>query len=268
MVIVIIGGGYLGQLLHTLIPQARVLDWRPTAPAEPARSFGPQYLWWPIRGLPCEEFNVITHVDGKPASPESIRDYKVKVGKEQDHSDWRTQFRTMMKGYEVQLPKPNIEYNQMATEINRMLRTLNLRSGEVIRYDWLISTIPLPALMDLCKMTKPEFESRPIYVTVRPVNPLSYLYVNYCSDPNDPIYRRTNRNGMMHSESLHPLDSGSRVHRLVPGKIYKNRDVSSIRAELMVAKILTVGRYGAWDPEQLAHETYREVEQWKQVVLG
>jgi hypothetical protein len=270
MNIVIIGGGYLGQLLHTLLPMARVLDWRTTPPKEAARSFGPQYLWTPILSLPCERFQVITYVDDRPATPEAVKRYKEKVGKELDQSDWRMQFRTQMDGFEAKLPEPRIEYGMRVTRIDRGEKYLYMSSGETIAYDWIISTIPLPNLLQLCGMTVPKddpFTNRPIYVWTDITTPLSYLFVNYVSDPSTPVYRVTIRNGRKHSESLVPITFPDRVtNKLLPGKIYPHSLTSLYRAELMQARILTVGRYGAWDPEELAHETYAHVRDWKDTV--
>jgi hypothetical protein len=144
-------------------------------------------------------------------------------------------------------------------------------NGEVIKYDWLISTIPLPSLLSLAGMSTDElnpFESRPIYLWTRPHVQLSYLYVNYISDNRTPVYRQTTRDGRMHFESLEPVmpDDGVKVHRLLPGKIYSNSLTAVYRAELRMQHVLTVGRYGAWNPDELAHETYFEVQSWLQLV--
>jgi len=267
--IVIIGGGYLGQLLHTLLPTARVFDWRTTAPAAESRAFGPQYLWTPIYGLPFNSFQVVTTVDGKDATPESILAYKKKVGKEQDQSDWRSQFRSVMAGYDVQLPPARVEYGMRIIGINLIARTIHLASGVVEPYDWIISTIPLPALWAMTGKSLPEepLESRPIYVWTEEAEMLSYMQVNYVSDPTNPVYRITIRQGKRFFESLEPLTlpigSERQVHRLMPGKIYSHNQTGPMRAELLQARVMTVGRYGAWNPEELAHETYAEVRDWK-----
>jgi hypothetical protein len=260
--IVIIGGGYLGQLLHTLLPEARVFDWRPRAPEVSERSYGPQYLWTPIPKLPCVEFPVVTQVDGRDATDEAILAYKRKVGKEQDKSDWRSQFRPVMRGFDATLPAPRVEYGMRVDKINLLSRQLHV-NGEVLPYDWLVSTIPLPAILGLCGKTIPKdnpFESRAIYVTQMPAEAKSYMNVNYISDPTTPVYRVTIRSGVQFTESLEPIANS---HRLIPGKIYKHNLSPTYRAELFQARVMTVGRYGAWNPEELAHETYANVRDWK-----
>lgn len=264
MTILILGGGYLGQLLHTLLPSARVLDWRTNAPTTSARSFGPQYLWTPVGELPTRSFHVITAVDDMPATPESVLAYKHKVGKAQDASDWQVQFRHITTGYEAELPPPRVEYGQRVTAVDRSGRRLLTVKGEWLDYDWLISTIPLPALCELCKTFVPSLQSRPIYVWTRPTEPRSYLYVNYISAPSTPVYRVTTRDGLTHSESLDPVETADvKVHRLLPGKIYAHDLVPEVLDRMELSNILPVGRYGAWDPEQLAHQTYAQVAVWK-----
>lgn len=266
MNILIIGGGFLGQLLHTLLPEARVLDWRAQPPAHLARAFGAQYLWEPVPNLPCQAFHVVTYVDGKPATPDSIKAYKLKVGKVQDGADWRSQFRAVMPGYTVTLPPARVEYGMRVQTVDLANQRVHLSTAITLPYDWLISTIPLPALMDLCALPKPSdpFEHRPIYAWTRPGPEGPQWEVNYVSDPGNPVYRTTLRAGEIHSESLIPVEAVTPVHRLIPGKIYRHSAVPLVRAQLQMQHVMTVGRYGAWDPEQLAHETYREIREWKE----
>lgn len=264
--IVIIGGGYLGQLIQFMLPEARCLDWR-TAAGPSSRGFGAQYLWSPIPGLEHRTFPVITHVDGRNASEPSILAYKKKVGKEQDASDWRPQFAPTMQGYEiVTMPPDRVEYGMRVDRINRDAHTMRMANGEVIQYDWVISTIPLPSLIDLCGLSQPAdvFESRPIFVGIDPKEypETSYWRVNYIADPASAIYRETFRDGHRHVESLQGMHDMEMV-RLLPGKIYKHSQTSLYRAELMTERILTVGRYGSWNPEELAHETLSQMRDWK-----
>jgi hypothetical protein len=81
MNIVVIGGGFVGQLVQLAIPEARILDWRKAAPANHLETrMGPQYLWEPIPGVPSESFAVTTLVDSEPPTPERILAYKKKIG--------------------------------------------------------------------------------------------------------------------------------------------------------------------------------------------
>jgi hypothetical protein len=62
------------------------------------------------------------------------------------------------------------------------------------------------------------------------------------------------------------LIGNGRAKRILPGKIYANSETATVRAGLLMHDVLTVGRFGSWNPEQLAHETYEEVAQWKQII--
>lgn len=264
MNVVIIGGGFIGQLIHTLLPKARVLDWRPSPPdpTKQSRMYGPQYLWEPIDGLPCRKFDVVTHVDGRAAVDEAVLAYKRKVGKEQDAGDWRTQFRTHMDGWSVDLPPSRVEYNRRVARIARLEHRLVMADGEVLPYDYLITTIPMYSTLAMAGFPAAEsaFKWRPIYMTVQPAfTAPGRMMVNYISSPSTAVYRETYRDNALHVEALEPLDEGKdgRALKMVPGKIYAHS--GTVEGELVLRQygIYPFGRYAAWHPDELAHETYR-----------
>ena len=263
--VIIIGGGFNGQLLHTLFPLARVFDWRPAPPdisAQP-RQFGPQYLWEPIDGLRCAEISVTTHVDGEPASDAAVLAYKRKVGKEQDAGDWRSQFQVTMRGWNVLLPPSRVEYGRRITSIDRVSQKLVLANERTeVPYDVLISTIPLYALVSLAGIPEPEdkLQFRPIYVSSSSALPNDGMYVNYISDPETPIYRVTWRDAAMHKESL--LSTNGVTIKITPGKIYNHPAVPELRAQLAHYGIKTFGRFASWNPDELAHETFRQAREF------
>jgi hypothetical protein len=262
--VIIIGGGFNGQLLHTLFPRARVFDWRPAPPdlkAQP-RQFGPQYLWEAIPGLRCTQFTVTTHVDGLPGTDESIRAYKRKVGKEQDAGDWRSQFKETMCGFYPTLPPSRVEYGRRITAIDRVSRKLSMAGGEEVAYDLLISTIPLYALLSLAGVPEPsdKLQFKPIYVSSEPALPLDGMYVNYISAEDTPIYRVTWRDGAMHQESLTAAE-GVTI-KITPGKIYPHDSVPETLQLLYAYGIKTFGRFASWNPDELAHETFRQAREF------
>lgn len=265
--IIIIGGGFNGQLLHTLFPDARVFDWRPAPPdinAQP-RQFGPQYLWEPLPGLEsaCESFPVVTHVDGRMATDDSVLAYKRKVGKEQDAGDWRTQFQASMTGWSVRLPASRVEYGRRIVSIDRVSRKLSMAGGDEVPYDLLVSTIPLYALLSLAGIPRPDgdLQFKPIYVASEPWSPVHGMYVNYISDPETPIYRVTYRDAARHRESLVATDTVA--IKITPGKIYNHGLVPTLLSMLKAYGIFTFGRFASWHPDELAHETFRQAHKWK-----
>lgn len=266
--LIIIGGGFNGQLLHTLFHRARVFDWRPSPPdvAAQPRQFGPQYLWEPVDGLPCSAFTVTTHVDGKPATDDAVRAYKRKVGKEQDAGDWRAQFQPTMQGWSTVLPPSRVEYGRRIVSIDRVSRKLVMANGEDVFYDLLVSTIPLYSLLSLAGLPEPDTKLtfRPIYVASAPdpAAPLGDgMYVNYISDPDTPIYRETLRDSARHRESLHATD-GVTI-KITPGKIYGHPTVPHLLSVLWSYGIKTFGRFASWSPDELAHETFRQAQSFK-----
>jgi hypothetical protein len=264
----IIGGGFLGQMIQYLFwPKARVFDWRSHAPSILSRKLGPQYLWEPIPELPCKTFMVQTTVDGKEATEASIRAYKEKVGKEQDGADWRAQFRPWMRGYEcAYMPHVPVEYGQRIVALNFIDRQIRMMTGECYRYDYLISTIPLPALLTLGGYkTNVPFQFRRIYIHRAVIGLPSAdtnFHVNYISFPHSPVYRQTIRDGQIFTESLEPLPQPDTTV-FAPGKIYAHPDAENIVADLRDARVLCFGRYAAWRPDELAHETFQHIRDYQ-----
>jgi len=258
MRIVIIGGGFMGQLLQVLLPRARVLDWQSKAPAVQNRTLGAQYLWEPVPEVECRQFDVLTTIDGEDATFSKIMAYKKKVGKEQDAADWRSQFEPRMPGFEItKMPPPRVEYGMRVAGINHHSKMLYMSNRLEIRYDIVLSTVPLPFMAGLAGF---QFnpQSRPIYVQTTQAEDVGpNWYVNYNAGP-DPVYRTTHRDGLMHHEALDPVKSSEDSWRkIIPGKIYRDVTASSVRDMLAARDIYTFGRFASWEPEELAHETMR-----------
>lgn len=268
--IIIIGGGFIGQLIkHLFWPRARIFDWKAHAPSILARSLGPQYLWEPIPELPCRTFMVHTMVDGKDATELSIRAYKDKVGKTQDGSDWRAQFRPWMPGYDCVVPRVEVEYGKRILRLDISAHRFFLLDGSAQTYDWLISTIPLPSLLTMMGSGKlfhgyDTFKFRRIYIQ-RSVIGLPGasrdMQVNYISMAT-PVYRQTIREGQIFTESLDPLP-GPDVTSLMPGKIYPHGHAAGLVHDLRECNVLCFGRYATWSPDELAHETLRHAREYQ-----
>ena len=127
-------------------------------------------------------------------------------------------------------------------------------------YDVLVSTIPLYALLSLAGVPEPsdKLQFKPIYVSSSSALPMGGMYVNYISSPDTPVYRVTWRDAAMHQESLQSTD-GVTI-KITPGKIYAHPAVPSVRHLLAAYGIWTFGRFASWNPDELAHETYRQAK--------
>lgn len=279
--IAILGGGITGQLVHYQLPDSEVFDWHKDGRAAYlTRSYGANYLWKPLDGFPCRHFRVITHVDGTPATLESVHAYKTKIGKLNDVAGWERQFRPEMDGYDfLSLPMPRcIHYDHRVTEIHAADQVMkfapshNGEGREPLRYDVLISTIPLYSLLSLMGRREPEGRLRfkPIYFKVSPRPPdapfpREVMYVNYISSMTVPIYRYCDRFGERHYESIVSFN-GAGLRRLSPGKIYPHPAVPDVLADLAEHNIFTFGRYASWHPDELVHETWEAITEWKENV--
>jgi hypothetical protein len=285
--ILVIGGGITGRLAGHVITDAQIFDWGPpprTAGSGLTRSFGTNYLWEPIGGLECRSFQVITEVDGQEANEDSVARYKAKIGKGYDMA-WGDQFLNVSVGYDlVQQPDVQVQYNKRAVSINPDKRRVVWGDGRVTPYDVLLSTIPLYALIGLLREhvlgetllrnIGSAFKFDPIFVRVspRPLDakyPPETVYVNYLSDPRVPAYRICDRDGSRHYESL----TGGGViptKKIVPGKIHPidRASLESAHTALSSYGIRCFGRFAAWNPNELVHQTYHQILNFYKEVLA
>jgi hypothetical protein len=270
--ILVLGGGPVGQLFKWAVPSSEVFEALPAPTNSTTRSWGANYLWKPIPGIECRQFPVITHIDGEIALNSSIRAYKAKVGKaDESNLDWNAQFQFESIGYEMVRP-PEVEVN-WACRVDRIdirRQTVQFSQRSVIEYyDVLISTLPIYTLLTLCGFPRDSepWRFNPIYVRViqRPPDaryPIDHMYVNYISDPNESVYRVTDRDGQRHFEDLKPTQWDAK--KLAPGKIHPHSSTDRYRALLSSYNIFTFGRYGTWNTSELLHQTWDEIVKWRE----
>ncbi len=264
--IVVIGGGFVGQLIQLAAPQARLLDNRQTPPLDWLETRqGPQYLWEPIPGVESVSFEVVTLVDGMEPTHESIRRYKAKIGKSRDGGDWARQFQYRTVGYHSELPKPRVEYGVTIVMVDLPGKTLGLSNGTTIGFDILINTIALPKFLQMMivgpQHTEP-FLNDPIHLrTFKGFHPKlpNAIVMDYQSNVHDPVYRFCHRGGDVWEESLF-MSTGSRA--IWPGKIHPNSESERILAELSVHQCYCFGRFATWRPDELAHESWKDIKSW------
>jgi hypothetical protein len=270
MKIVVIGGGFIGQLVQWAVPRAEVFDWRKVAPANHLETrIGPQYLWEPIPGMKTTEFEVETLVDGRPPEADRILRYKRKIGKESDGGNWGLQFTHKMKGYAPHLPVPRIKYAMTAKVVRAADGLVEMENGDIELFDTLVSTIPLPSflkMLDFGDRYTLNFKFDPIFMRVeRATEFVNGMVLNYISNPQDPWYRITRAGHDTYFESLRPMPG---CKKIIPGKIHAHPDTEKILATLAYYKIYCFGRFAAWRPDELAHETWQNIATWRSCELA
>lgn len=272
MRIVVIGGGITGQLIQRAVPSAIILDYRSASIPILTRAYGANYLWEPLEGIQCSAFPVITHIDHVPATPDSIRAYKKRINKEEeDQSTWAAQFKESTIGYEISEDiQANIRWGSHVQSIDIPLKKVILLNGDIEFYDILVSTIPLYALMRMLPSPfRLSLQWKPIYVTTRVIWTQGTwgrpgMYVNYITEGD--IYRHTIRHGLEeHMESMkslpHPASDPCR--KLIPGKIWDHPETTAMRKYLEANNIHCFGRYATWNSNELVHQTWNNILQWK-----
>lgn len=267
--VVVIGGGFVGQLVQLAVPSAIVLDWRKTAPANHMDTrVGPQYLWEPIPGVPSTSFEVTTTVDGLSPTPESILAYKKKIGKEDDGGDWGLQFQHKMTGWHSELPVPRVDYGKTVWMIDINDKMLGMQDGPNICYDVLVSTIPLTALLKML-IVGPEydrhgFRADTIYMAEYGGEAhVEGMRLNYLSDPSYAPYRETYVGTSRFFESLSPIEGGIN-HCLRPGKIHPHKESETLLETLKGYGLYCFGRFATWRPDELAHQTWQHIAEWRE----
>jgi hypothetical protein len=270
--VVVIGGGYVGQLVQLALPNARLLDWRRTPPSDhlETRMIGPQYLWEPIPGVESYAFPVETLVDGLPPTDAAILAYKRKIGKDNDGGDWELQFQHQTQGWFSKLPVPRVEYNRQVRAVDLSNHRLLMAADVVIEYDVLISTIPLDAFLRMCVISPPvhyPWKQDKIYVvTETSAGSYAGMQLNYLSDPNNRFYRSTLTANKVYHETLTPLpDDGAK--QLPVGKIHSHPQSEDVLKALKVFDTYCFGRFATWRPDELAHQTWKHIDLWKEMSL-
>ena len=271
--IAVIGGGITGQLVQLQIPTAQVFDWKPQpqGPKGLIRNYGANYLWRPLPGIDCRSFTVETRIDGQLPTWDAVVAYKAKIGKIGDVDGWELQFQPTMTGYEfMALPPTTIQYDRRVESIDRLDHVIRFANGDTVDYDFLVSTIPLYSLLSLVGVPEPpgKLQFKPIFFKVmsRPPDapfPPEVMHVNYLSNRDIAPYRYCDRDGERHYESIVPYDGMVSTKRFAPGKIYSHPEVPDILEYLAGFGIQTFGRFGSWNPNELVHETYERIAEWR-----
>ena len=286
MKVIVIGGGAVGRLFQHAWPDAEVFDWGPApeGPAKTSRQYGAMYLWTPIPGISCREFDVVTHIDGAPATLETVLAYKAKIGKDlETRSGWARQFQTETKGYDFIDPLPiRAHWGVRAVEIIPERHKVVWSNGVVSDYDVLVSTIPLFSLIaampyspvgkELKELTRDRLRFAPIYVKVTPrppdaKYPLEVMYVNYLSDPDIEPYRYCDRNGERHYEGLAPMGTIP-SKKFSVGKLFElDPEIDRhVQAQLNAHQIYNFGRFATWQSDELLHETWMNINQFTEAL--
>ena len=275
MNVVVLGAGISGRMFQNIIPASIVLESKSKEESKQMTfQSGTNYLWEPIPGFECDLVNVTTHVDGKPWTTENVRRYKSKIGKSCESTEgWERQFKLYSKGYALLnvCKERDVRYSCKVDEIDASKKFLRYVGG-FFAYDYLVSTIPLRFILELTGLYKQYpmeqiFKYAPIYVKKEKIESRpGEIYVNYLSDFNNPCYRITERNGERHHESLAPLDRIDQ--KIIPGKIYPSPWVDKILGDLTARNIFCFGRFARWMPEELIHETYKDIVKWRGEQIG
>jgi hypothetical protein len=201
--------------------------------------------------------------------------YKRKVGKLADvdtrdklNEVMRTQFCPERVGFRVlRWPDGDIRFGQMVAKIDAKKRVVTTYDSVLCktrrwRYDTLVSTIPLPALAQAVGEDVPlSFTPLHAHTTQREsTRGKDILCMNYIADPSTPLYRMTMHGRNMLCESLVSMEGGFNIW---PGKIHRTPESEALVLRMFEEyNVRLFGRFGAWAPDELMHETWERIDQW------
>jgi len=160
----------------------------------------------------------------------------------------------------------NIERN--AEEVDLVNKEVILQDKITVKYDYLISTVPLKVFLRLIHIVPPfDFWSSPVYVTEikkkKNKDDFDSIKVVYDTDPDTMYYRYNHyyKEGKLVKTTAESLeDSGIYTDVHYGGKIVPNEVISSYveGLEFENPEIKLCGRFARWDYHYLISDSYKD----------
>lgn len=270
--VVILGAGIVGRLAKLMIPEATVLESKGPKDAYTSE-LGVCISITKIPHLTNQEYRRYITIDGQKPNLELINKYKKKIAREGDisYGDCR-QFEPSQTVYRQTLPQNlDIQFHQSVVKVYLDDQKIRTAQGRTLRYDYLLSTIPLINLVqvsDLFNLFKDQsstfFMHRPIYLSRVPCSTGTYeIHENYRTSPDDPIYRENKIDGWSNQESLFKLPDSFKIY---PGKIYPCSYTSQMLEDLRSYKVFCAGRYAEWDNKIHLWNVYAQLRMIREMI--
>ena len=269
--VLILGAGIAGRLAKIMFPEALVME------GKKANDTYTSELGVCISIIPIPELSNIKYtryitIDGQKPTLDLINKYKKKISREGDMSygDYR-QFEPEQLVYNQELPQGlSILFNTLVDRIDLDSKQVHT-SNEIIKYDYLISTIPLINLIQISDLftsfkqsASTFFMHRPIYLVRTETEDTPHVIrENYITDPETPVYRTNDFRGWRNQESLFKMADAFKIY---PGKIYFNSYVPHILDDLSSYGVFCAGRYAQWDNRVHLWNVYSQLKYLREVI--
>lgn len=265
--VVILGAGIGGQVIAKTLSEKHPSLEVFLVGTKDNRTTGLFYLNEKIEGVTDKEINITYDKIGNG----TIEDYEEKsrgcsIGK--DATSSFNKVGSSEKGYlissDLSGSYTNIKRN--AIEVDLYSKEVVLQDKIIIKYDYLISTIPLKAFMTLIHVTPPfEFKSSPVYVTETSKSKEDYdsIKVVYDTDPKSVYYRYNhyyNGNKLIKTTAESLKDNGIHTNVHYGGKIVPDEVISSYveGLEFENPEIKLCGRFARWEYHYLISDSYKD----------
>lgn len=285
MRVVVLGSGLSGKLsvlaLHRSFPECEVTLVGP----ESNFPYGLFYFNEKIQRVADKEITVSYSKFGDCSWEDyqfKSRGVRLPVSSSSKSSLYKAEEGLTETGYRLNIENNELdEVNKYCTRIYSFAKVVDqynnllvCQDGTCLKYDYLISTIPLPKFLKMLGIYFDDFKYKPIYVrntffttysdrskySKNPNNILektSRIDIEYNCSKEDPVYRTSTyydslgRTIVVSEESLEEIDNFDQ--KLIPGKI-----IPTNVPELYSPNIKIFGRYAKWEYHYLVTDTYRD----------
>jgi len=245
------------------------------------------YAHQPVPGFATKPLRVTTKVLGR----NKPRDYAEKVYQNRllpvsmdsivpEVQAWQWDFSAVMADLRAS-GAHRIRWNTKVVGVDWLHSYLHVMCGgtaEVIPYDHLITSAPMPVMLKLAEYssnsTFPPFKSEPIWLRNIPGPEIGkledgHIEVTYCSDL-DVLWYRRNQRGYNYEYEFTQRGYDKLGHEmrlgmvpLRPGKLQPHDHVLEIREWFKERSIHLVGRYAMWEHKWLSHQTWEQIAEMR-----
>jgi len=199
---------------------------------------------------------------------------------------------SLLEAYEKFIGPGNFRYSYALKKIDTAAHIayfvdLSTNKAEEISYDFMVTTAPLPAMLQMKESVLERsqmFKSAPTFITNYKMDNIvpNWMISLYVSDHSFPPHRITALNGILSLESLEELSTDDEAityyhlsryfdydvntktnHTWQSGRIWglTKEQRTKIVEELLADDIVPIGRFGLWNGKMQMHSTINQAEE-------
>lgn len=251
MKVVIIGAQWAGIVAKLVFRDAGIYEPLSGHKSRKLLAWG-KTIEQPIPGIKSIPVRAIFHIDGRPATDDSVYRYHVKTGLLLNAFPVEG-MRHHVQSVPVSLMQ-SINYDYVPIKIDGDAKQIHFYNKSTVDYDILIWTNTLTSLIEVFSpgmLNLDDFVSRPIFirVSVRPPDAIygeDVYYVNWITEQSIPCFEYCDLAGQRYyfgftSMSLVPNK------KLTPGMMVPSKVAKGLMSIFLEKNIYCVGKFATWD---------------------